>query len=56
MIWNEINLLYLSSSGKIQVLDPVTLESICKKDIDKDIKLMILTPKYLIVVNQENTF
>ena len=62
MVWNEVNLLYLSSEGKIQIIDPTTLEEIYSKKVfqiiqtDFNLKHMILTPKHLIAVNQQNTF
>ena len=33
MVWSETNLLYLSSLGKVQVIDPATLEEIASKKV-----------------------
>ena len=33
ILWNEINLIYLSSEGKIQVIDPETNEPVASKEV-----------------------
>ena len=35
MVWNETNLLYLSSEGKVAVVDPANLEEIYSKKVIK---------------------
>ena len=51
ILWNEINLLYLASEGKIQVMDPNTNECVASKDVTFLIRSLTVTRAWLWLPN-----